>query len=194
VASNSTWGAGYTGSAALYAKDTGTRSTQLTSFWSGSFFINVSGSSNSNMTVTHVFGISNSSRVSTLQGSSSTYLASSVGGFRVIPMPISSTLTPGRYWLAFAQSTATSNLTGNSFNLSVLNYTQGMINFRPFGTSSAASNASFWPLIEGLGTYSVTSGAFPGTVPINSDSIRGAISQTRPFFNFSGATTGLTML
>ena len=192
---NSTWAAGHTASMALYARDSViSNSTQITSFWSCSFFLNVSGSSNTNMTATVPFGISNSTAVSTQQGSSSTFLAQSVGGFRVIPVPISSTLSPGRYWLAFAQSTGTTNTNMGSFNLSYLQQSQGNLAFRPFGISSAASNASFLNFYEGLGTYSATSNVFPGTVVMNSDRIRAGTANTRVFFNISGYTTATNML
>jgi hypothetical protein len=192
-ASNSTWGVGFTGSAALYQRDVGTNSTQATSFWSGSFFFSAQGSSNSNMTMTVPIGILNSTAMQTTTGQSSSYLASSVGGFRAIPMPMSLTLFPGRYILAFANSSSTSNL-ANTLALTFMQQTFGQLQFRPLGTSSAASNASFFDPNGGFGTFSATSNAFPGSVALNSNSILAATAATRIMFNFSGYTTGTNFL
>jgi hypothetical protein len=52
-------------------------------------------------------------------------------------------------------------------------------------------NLAFWP---GAGTYSATSAAFPGTVPISSDSIRAGLTLTLPAFNFSGYATGKSLI
>ena len=192
-ASNSTWGVGFTGSAALYQRDVGTNSTQATSFWSGSFFFSAQGSSNSNMTVTVPIGILNSTAMQTTTGQSSTYLASSVGGFRAIPLPMSLTLFPGRYILAFANSSSTSNL-ANTLALTFMQQTFGQLQFRPLGTSSAASNASFFDPNGGFGTFSATSNAFPGSVALNTNAILAATAATRIMFNFSGYTTGTNVL
>ena len=63
--SNATWSAGYSAGAALYQPDTGANSTQMTSFWSGSFGISATGSSNTTGVATFPMGISNSTAVST---------------------------------------------------------------------------------------------------------------------------------
>jgi len=199
-ASNSTNSAGLTFSAALYSRGTGASTERIGTFWSGSWFIRMSNSSNTQVRVTHPIGISNSTAVSTTSNgvisssNASTYLLNSVGGYRMVPMPISSMLTPGRYWMAVAQSTASSNAIG-VIQQSVLQQTNGAnIAYRPFGTSSAASNASVFPTWPGDGTYSATSGAFPATIALSVSDIRGSPVITIPYFNFSGYTTGTNLL
>ena len=199
-ASNSTNSAGLTFSAALYTRGTGASTERINSMWSGSWFIRMSNSSNTQVRVTHPFGISNSQAVSTTSNgvvsssNASTYLVNSVGGFRCVPMPISSILTPGRYWMAVAQSTQSSNAIG-VIQQSVLQQSNANnIAYRPFGTSSAASNASVFPTWPGDGTYSATSGAFPATVALTLSDIRGSPTLTIPYFNFSAYTTGLNVL
>lgn len=197
--SNNTRSGGLTMSAALYSRGTGASTERIATFWSGSWFISFTGSSNSQLRVGHPAGIANSTSVSSSSVALSnvnatTYMASSVGGYRVIPMPISSTLTPGRYWMAIANSSVSANTQG-LVNMSLLQQTNGNnIAYRPFGTSSAASNASIYPTWPGDGTYSATSGAFPATIGLSSDAIRAAIVLTLPYFNFSGYTTATNVL
>jgi len=198
TASNTNGGGGYTQSAAIYVRDTGTNSTRMTSQWSGSWGISSTVSSNTQINITYANGINNSTSVSTAStglstSNATTFPASSIGGFRAVPLPISSTMTPGRYWLAVANSVSSN--ASYAVNCSVMQYTlSNNIAFRPFGTSSAASNASFYAIKEGMGTYSATSGAFPGTVILNSDSIRAGLTASLPYFNFSGYTTATNMI
>jgi hypothetical protein len=194
VASNSTGSHGQTLSAALYAREAA-QTNRITSFWSASAFIRANFSSNTNISVTHPVGISNSSAVSTSQygvnaTNASTYLASSLAGFRMIPMPISSTITPGQYWLAFARSGTSTN--AHTMSLSFLQYqATNILAFAPFGTSSSASNAGLYG-IRAVGTYGTTSGAFPGSVTVTQ--IRPTPAATVPYFNFSAYTTAVTGL
>lgn len=197
--SNNTRSGGLTMSAGLYSRGTGASTERIERFWSGSWAITFTGSSNSQLRVGHPGGIANSTSVSTLttaisSSNASTYMLNSVGGYRMIPMPISSTLTPGRYWIALAQSSVSANTQG-LVNMSVLQQTNGNnIAYRPFGTSSAASNASVFPTWPGDGTYSATSGAFPATVALSNSDIRAPVVFTLPYFNFSGYTTGTNLL
>lgn len=197
-ASNSTGSAGYTLSAALYSRPAAS-TDQINTFWSCSAFISMAFSSNTALSITHPAGISNSTAVSTNgsnqnNANASTYLQSSVAGFRVLPMPISMTLTPGRYWMAAANSSSSAN------GIGIINCSVGQTNYasqiawRPFMTSSAGNNASFYAAIPGLGTYNGTSGVFPATVPLSSDSIRLPTPGIAPYFNFSGYTTGVNGL
>jgi hypothetical protein len=151
--------------------------------------------SNTQLAITNLAGISNSTQVSTVgtnltTSNATTYPQNSMGGFRVIPFPISSTLTPGRYWLAVANSTTSSNAGACMLGASVMQISySNNINFRPFGTSSAASDASFYPRLAGVGTYVSTSAAFPGSINMTSDSVRAALTAIAPYFNFSAYTT-----
>jgi hypothetical protein len=198
-ASNATGSAAFTMSGAIYTRGTGTASGQINSLWSGSYFVGFSNSSNTALSMSHPIGISNSTAVSQTTFNSananiSSYLANSVAGFRAVPIPVSLTLSPGRYWAAFAGSSTSANA---SFVVaaSVMQQTLGNhVAFQPFGTSSGASNASNQNFYPGMGTYSATSGGFPSSVPITSDSIRGAPTMTIPIFNFSAYTTNTNQL
>lgn len=197
-ASNNTGSGGQTLSAALYTLDAG-NTTQISRLWSASAFWSFTNSSNTRLQIAHPAGIANSTSVSSSSVSSastnvSTYYASSVAGFRMVPLPVSSTLTPGRYWLAVAKSSTSANAQ-HIMNISVGQLTFGnLIAYRPYGTNSAASNASVFPLMRGAGTYSATSGAFPATIPLTASDIRFGIVATVPFINFSGFTTATNML
>jgi hypothetical protein len=189
-ASNSTNSAGYTISAAMYSR-AASATDRLASFWSASAFMRMSNSSNTAVKVTIPFGISDASNVSTTSNTNiassniSTYLVNSVGGFRILPLPISSLMSPGHYWLAIANSSTSSNAIG-VLNCSVMQQTVGnVIAFEPFGTSSVASNASVAGISAGVGTYSATSGAFPSTIALSVTDIKAALSATYPVFNFS---------
>jgi hypothetical protein len=202
TAGNSTGRGGYTISAALYTRGTGTNTDRISSFWSGTAGMSMTMNSNTQLVITNLAGILNSTAVSTVGTSLSTsnattYPLNSMGGYRVIPLPISSSLTPGRYWLAVANSTTSSNAGACVLGCSVMQFTSGSNNiaFRPFGTSSAASNVSYQGLYPGLGTYSATSAAFPGSVAISTDHIRGGLTGvTLPAFAISGYTTATNIL
>ena len=201
-ASNATGSAGLTFSAALYSRGTGTgtatASDGLATFWSGSAFVQFSNSSNTNLTVTQPNGLTSNS-VATLSttfanANASTWLATSVGGFREIPMPVGLTLSPGRYVLAFAQSATSANASFVVNASWMQNTYSNQIAFAPFGTNSVASNASWANFNDNLGTYSATSGAFPASVAITGSLILGSPIMTAPMFNFSGYATNLSEL
>lgn len=200
AAGNNTRSAGLTLSFCLYTRGSGTNSTRLESLLSRSAFINLSGSSVSRVSVTHPFGISDSTAVSTSEYGSnatnaSTYLVNSVAGGRVIFFPVSSALTPGRYWMAVANSTTSANASV-ALGISVVQQQHGSnIAFMPFGTSSKATNASWPQVFPGRGVYSATSGAFPATVNMITDHIRQlATTVNLPFFNLSAYTTATNIL
>jgi hypothetical protein len=199
-ASNETASAGVTMSAALYSQGTGTQTDQIASFWSCSAFISMAWSSNSNATFGLPAGISNSLAVSSISTTfaatnASTYLATSIGGFREVPMPVSLVLSPGRFWYAFAQSSATGATADFALKCSYLQETaSNQINYQPFGGASSASNASYPQIAEGFGTYSATTGAFPATIALTGGVILGAPIGTYPFFNISAFTTNASDL
>ena len=196
--SNNTRSAGITFSAAMYSRHLASQD-KISRLWSGTFAISGAGSSNSRLTLTNVVGIADSQSVSTVQYNSSatnisTYLANSVAGYRVWAIPINSSLTPGRYWMAVAASTTMSGATNRfAIKASIGMYTLGNIAniaYQPVGGSSAASNVSSQQAAWiGAGTYSVTSGAFPTEIIIDSDTIRPGLTLTLPYFNFSGYDT-----
>jgi hypothetical protein len=201
--SNNTRSAGITFSAAIYSRHLASQD-KISRMWSGTFAISGAGSSFTRLTITNVVGIADSQSVSTTNFSSSasnmsTYLRDSVAGYRVWALPINSSFTPGRYWMAVAASTTMSGATNRfAIKASIAMQTLGNvahIAYAPVGTSSAASNASSQQAAWiGAGTYSATSAAFPAEVVIDSDSIRPGLTLTLPYFNFSGYDTALSKL
>jgi hypothetical protein len=203
LASNSTNSAGYTMSAAIYTRGTGASTDRISSIWSGSWYIKMSNSSNTQVRVTHPLGFADSTQVATTSNgvisssNASTYLVNSVGGYRCIPFPVSSTMTPGRYWVGIGQSTASANAVG-ILQGSVLLQTQGGglgLAFRPFGVSSAASNVGNFIVQPGMGTYSTTTNAFPATIALTTDHIKATPQGlTLPYLNFSGQSTATNII
>lgn len=195
---NSTGQGGYTFSAALYTRGTGASTDRISTIWSDSLFFSVTQNSITQIVVGHPWGISAAggvTQVSSTQSSISnanatTYLNNSVVGFRALPMPISTTLTPGRYWLAVANSTSSANAGVCLINASVMQQTIGnaRLSFAPMGTSSTAPYPGPF---DGFAPYSAASGAFPATVPMSSAGfLTSPAVQTIPVFNFSAYTTG----
>lgn len=189
--SNATGSAGLTMSAALYSLGA---QDQINSFWSMSAFMAISNSSDTALSVSQPNGISNSGQVSSISttfatSNASTWLATSMGGFRVVPLPANLTLNPGRYWLAFAQSSTSANASFRMAASYLQETVSNQINFQPFGGASSASNASSPQVNRGLGTYSATTGGFPSSIGLTAGAILGAPTMGIPYFNFSGFAT-----
>lgn len=190
---NSTGRGGYTISAALYTRGTGTATDRMSRMWSASAPLSISMTSNTAISVTNIVGIKNSTAVSTTQhtvqnANASTYVRDSVGGYRALALPVSSFLPPGRYWLAVANSSTSSNAGVCMVQCSVLQQTNNnAFAYKPFGTSSGNTNAGFGLAAGGAGTYTVTSGAFPATVALTTNHIATAGTAVLPYFNLSNA-------
>ena len=197
-AGNNTKRAGNTLSCAIYSRHLASQE-KISLMWSGTFGIQASASSHTNVTFTNVVGILASNAVSTTRWSSnatdaSTYVLNSVNGYRVWAIPMNSSMTPGRYWMAIAESTlGSSNSDRGRIRVSVAMHTLGNvanIAYAPVGGTSKASDVSSQQAAWiGAGTYSATSGGFPAEVIINSDTIRPGLTLTLPYFNFSGYNT-----
>lgn len=148
--------------------------------------------SNTQFAATHYFGISDVTSHSTLQtaisnANASTYLATNMNGLRVIALPVNSTLTPGRYWLGMSVQTVAGNAMTN--NLSVAHTSVGVQpHINAMGTSSGASNASVFRMMQGLGSYSAQSGAWPNTIAYTTDAIRAPVAQSLIHFQIVGAS------
>lgn len=185
---------------ALYSRMTGANSDRLSLATSYSLsYINASASSSTRLSATHYNGLSNvtshsTSQYGTQSNTVSSYIANSLAGYRVLALPCNLTLRPGRSWLAVSVQSASQ---GGSLVLghSVLqHHFSNNIAYRAFGAASAASNASFYGASNGLGVYSAQTAAFPNSVPLTSDTIRGAPVMTLPYFNFSGIGTSSNIL
>jgi hypothetical protein len=199
-ASNNTKSGSWRLSFCLYSRGTGASTDRLESLLSRSAYISFTASSHTRIQYDHPAGILDSTAVSQSSTSgaatnTSTYGVSSIGGFRVLPFPVSSTLTPGRYWMAVGAFSANANAQG-LVNCSVVQQLHGSnIAYMPFGTASKASNASWPHPFPGRGVYSATSAAFPATVAMSTDHIRQlATTVVLPFFNVSGYTTATNQL
>ncbi|MFH0779437.1 MAG: hypothetical protein V1928_01095 [Parcubacteria group bacterium] len=196
--SNITTTVGLTESAALYARDTA-NPLRITSFWSGSWGIQMSVSGSTKVSINNPVGIANSTSVSYSNytcsvTNCSTYLASSISGPRVEFFPMSTTLTAGQYWLAWAKSSIAS---GTKCHIGASDYFQTIsyfsTRFQPWGTNSSATNLGM-QIVPGFGTYSATSGAFPASITLGTAISWTASNAPIPFFNFSGWTTGTNLL
>lgn len=192
--SNATGSAGITLSAALYSRGTGASSDNIYSFLSCSAYWAFSNSSDTALTLSVPVGISNSIAMSTIStglatSDASKYLATTVGGFRAVPMPFSATLAPGEYYFALQYSKTSANA---SFNMamSILQETySNQIAYAALGVASIASNASVPNFNLGLGAYSATTNAFPSAIPLTASAITGAPVMTTPAFVGWGYTT-----
>jgi len=132
--------------------------------------------------------------VSTSNVTASGSIASFIGGQRQFVIPVSSTLSPGRYWLAWGQNTTTSNLS-QLVNVSQHYNSVALVAYQPFGASSQVTNHGFLFPFEGLGGYSAQTSAFPGSVPLNTNAINAnGVTGIMVRFNLSGYTTGTNML
>jgi hypothetical protein len=184
----------------LYTRGTGTNSDRMSLLTSYSLsYISGNASSSTRLSVTNYVGLSNVTSHSTSQygvqnATVSDYLGSSLAGYRVLALPLNLTLKPGRSWLGLSVQSGSQ---GGSFVLghSVLQLQfSNNIAYRALGAVSAGSNASFFGASDGLGIYSAQTAAWPATIPLTSDSIRGAPIVTLPYFNFSGIGTSTNIL
>ena len=65
---------------------------------------------------------------------------------------------------------------------------------RPWGTSSTATNASVFRRIQGWGSYSATSAAWPNSIAYTTDDIRAAVNQTLVHFDIAGYATSTNLI
>lgn len=199
-AANST-GSGRIGmSYGLYSQQTGAASGTLTRITSyGITVISETMNSNTQFVATHAFGLSDATSHSTSQvalstSNASTYNITSINGMRVVPFPMNLTLTPGRYWLGFANSTVAAGGVGVSIVMQWTSAPGAHIAVAPFGTASAATNASFPRELQGIGTYSATSADFPASIAFTTDHIRAAITQSFVIFDIKGWPTSTNFI
>ncbi len=196
-ANSTAWlGAGY----GLYTRMTGTGTDRMSLLTSYSMsYISASASSSTRFSATNYWQISNGTTHSTSQygtqdATASNYLISSLAGFRVVAFPISSLLTPGRYWMGYSAQVSNQ---GASLVLShtVLQYQfSNNLAFRPFNVSSVASNGSNWGANIGAGVYSAQSAGWPVSIALTTTAISLAPIVTFPMFNFSGISQSSNVL
>lgn len=154
--------------------------------------------SNTQYVATHINGLLNTTSHSTSQltisnANASTYLATSINGPRAVPLPLNLTLTQGRYWLGMSVQTNAGNAMTN--NLSVMVTSVGVQpDIRGFAAASAASNASVFRMMQGLGFYSAQSAGWPASIAYTTDNIRAAVNQTLVHFDIKGVSYATTYL
>ena len=159
AASNGT--VGHTLEMALYTR-AATNASRISTIMSTSYTMMANMSSNVSFSYNMITGIGNSTSYQTAQSNSAGINNSSfIHGIREIVMPFNTTLSQGEYWIAFRNSSSNAGTAGNMVRLSVIGATSLQVN--RLG-APVASNGSGLMMDIGLGSYSVTSGAFPATV------------------------------
>lgn len=113
-------------------------------------------------------------------------LSGAMTGQKIHTMAMATLLSAGEYWLAVAVSTSS---VGSSAVLQVSHAVLTGITNNTFGYpgGTQSSAASLNPMIQPMGTYSATTGAFPGTIHVSQ--INGMSSQEIPYFNFANFGT-----
>jgi hypothetical protein len=154
--------------------------------------------SNTQYVANHYYGLSDVTSHSTLQTSISatnatTYQATNINGLRVIALPVNSTMTPGRYWLGMSVQTNAGNAMTNNISVAVTSVgVQPEVRY--LGSASAATNASVFRMMQGMGFYSAQSAAWPSTIAYTTDNIRAAAAQTLVHFQLVGRSFTNTYL
>lgn len=199
-AGNSTGTCWQRASYGLYSQDSDGASTQsirlITSY--AITHLSHSMSSNTAYAATHYFGLSNATSHSTKQtglstSNATTYLATNLNGGRVLAFPLNSTLTPGRYWLAFGNATTAGNAMTNGLSVQITSV--GLQpEIRPFGQASAATNASVFRAMSGWGSYSATTTAYPSLIALSTNAIRHGVAMTQIHFDILGIATSTNQI
>ena len=141
-----------------------TNSTVLSLWQSTSYTIAASISSNASLMLSMITAVGDTTSYNSLTASSAGLnLSASLHGNRDILIPLTATFTQGSYWFAFHHSTSGAGTVGN-----VLNLSQGIYSWQTFNRIGVSTNATGSGVLKdfGLGTYSVTSGAFPNGISI----------------------------
>lgn len=199
-AGNSTGTCWQRASYGLYSQDSAGASTQSIRLITSYAITHLSHSftSNTRYQATHYFGLSNATSHSTQQtaissSNATTYLATNINGGRVLAFPLNSTLTPGRYWLAFGNATTAGNAMTNGLSVQITSVgVQPEI--RPLGQASAATNASVFRAMTGWGSYSATTAAYPALVALSTDNIRHGVAMTQIHFDILGIATSTNQI
>lgn len=175
----------------IYTRGTGASTERISLLSSYSMtFLDVSNSSNTRVSITHAFGLSNATSHSTFQttfgtSNASTYVATNLNGHRAMPMPLNLTMTPGRYYLGVIVSRTATSAFANSLSMHITSVgVQPEV--RGLGYASAATNASVFRGLQGLGSYSATTNAFPNSIALSTDNIRAGVNQTLIHFDIKG--------
>lgn len=188
-ATNLALNAGQTVSAALYAANgySGTQAA-ISTIWSQSVAWNFAMSSNTAFTATYVAGISQGSALtsstSLATSNASTFMVTSIGGYREIPLAVNSVLPAGVYWLAVAQSSSADTAGTFQVALSILQQTLGnQIGWMPLAGASSASGSGF-AIGAPMGSYSATSAAFPASMAMTNINslVKPPVTVTAPYF------------
>lgn len=176
----------------IYTRGTGASSERISLLSSYSMtFISHSNSSNNSVSLTHAFGLSDATSHSTFTttfatSNASTYVATNLNGHRALPMPLNLMMTPGRYFLGVMVSRTATSAVANSLSMHITSVgVQPEV--RGLGFASAATNASvFRGGLQGLGSYSATTNAFPNSIALSTDNIRAAVNATLVHFDIKG--------
>lgn len=168
---------GLTHRVALYTRATGT-TVSLSSIFSTSHTARQSANSSTSWLVDW-----NGNSTSSTNGVG---LSAAMTGQKIHTMAMATAISAGDYWIGIMVS---SSSVGSSAALQISHaQISGNSNVSfgyPGGTVSTA--ASLHPMSQGIGTYTATTGAFPGTVHISQ--INNVASQLMPYFNLMNVGT-----
>jgi hypothetical protein len=169
---------------ALYGRDPAA-TNRITRITSGSASGYQSANSNTSAAIVWAAGTNTISQSST----NGINLTGGFTGQKIATVPLTTTLTQGEYWAAVGMST---NSAGSAAagSYSMLFNSGGMTNASFGYMGLPATNSSTYAtagLLQGVGTYSATSGAFPASVSLSEINNR---SNVRPYFNLMNYATG----
>ena len=193
--------------AAMYSRGTGTNNQRIELMWSRSGAISYTASSGTRLGITHpLLTFLNSTAQSTSQyvvsnASVSSYWNNTIGGGRNWLLPVSSTVSPGDYYVAWGLS-LTSNYSGlairsvvpmmQSAQSIMMGTSLGGGGLAHWGQASSATNAGHnWP--EGVGTYTVAGVTIPTNITLSNGIRAGTASVFAPYFELVGYQTNLAV-
>jgi hypothetical protein len=183
--------------AGIYTRAAGANSSVMSSIWSDEAYAgwNLCPTSYS---IIHPNGFADSVNVSystynqaNAASTQTVYGRDSLQGLRAWQMPVSSSFSPGRYWLGFGIKSTQGTGTA-SFNVRVSHHYQSLAQaaYVKWGTVSQASNyASANAAWQGAGSYRAQTAAMPGSVILNGSDIKFMTNLVIPMFNFSALAT-----
>lgn len=192
---------GQTFSAAIYQHNGSTGSAAaISTIWSASAAWAFSQSSNTALSATIPNGLTGNS-VATLSttlatSNASTFMATSVAGFRELQLPFQTTLQPGRYWMQEGYSAGAATAGTFEVSASILMQTLGgRIGYMQNGTNSSASGSGY-AIGAPIGIYSATSAAFPVSYPMTNIHVlwKAPVTGSAAYFvmaNYPAGSSGL---
>jgi hypothetical protein len=153
---------GYTALLGVYTRHS-TNSTVLTRHYSTSYTAGFFASTSRTMSISVITGLGNSTSYNTISSSSTNHtLSSIINGSRELMIAFASHVSPGEYWLGFANSSSSAGGAGALWSLQFPINATNTSAFNALGVSVNTTGGVFRYM--GLGTYSATTGAMPAGI------------------------------